>query len=232
MFNSIFSDSLSAGAADSVDVIQFIICILVSLILGAMIAGVYTLKNNKYTQSFLMTLIMLPAVVCVVIMMVNGNIGAGIAVVGVFGLVRFRSIPGTAREIAAIFLAMGTGLIAAMGYIAFAILFVAIMCIVMFLCNSQAAKAEAVKSKEKLLKITIPESLDYEGVFDEVLASYTDKHELVNVKTTAMGSLFKLTYLIKLSEGASEKEFIDNLRTRNGNLEVSISRKEDNLLEL
>ena len=173
---------------------------------------------------------MLPAMVCMVIMMVNGNVGAGVAVAGAFSLVRFRSVPGTAKEIGTIFLAMATGLICGMGYLAYAALFSVIMVAVMFVFAS-ILKGNGSGS-EKLLNITIPESLNYTDVFDDLLSEYTDSYSLNSVKTTNMGSLFKLQYVVDLKESKNEKAFIDALRTRNGNLEISIMKKEEAVNEL
>lgn len=198
----------------------FIILVLVSLILGAAIAFVHTYKND-YTKSFVMTLAILPAVVCVVILMVNGNIGAGVAVAGTFSLVRFRSAPGTAREIVAIFVAMGMGLIMGMGYIGYAALFTVLIGLAMIVYSKLGTDNK--KNLKKNLKITIPENLDYADVFDDLLKDYTSSYRLRQVKTSNMGSLFKLNYEIVLKDIALEKEFIDKLRTRNGNLEIAVS---------
>ena len=152
--------------------------------------------RTRYTKSFVVTLALLPAVVCVVIMMVNGNVGAGVAVAGAFSLVRFRSVPGTAREIGTLFLAMGAGLIAGMGYLGFAALFTVVMCAVFLLYSRLDFGAKKNASSYKTLTVMIPEELDYAGVFDEIFARYTVSHEQVSVKTTNMGSLFRLTYHI------------------------------------
>ena len=212
LFNSIIP---STGITPSV----FIILVLVSLVLGGIFALIHTFKND-YTRSFVMTLALLPAVVCVVILMVNGNIGAGVAVAGAFSLVRFRSAPGTAREIGAIFAAMGMGLIMGMGYIGYASLFTVLIGIAMMV---YAATAPGGMNLRKILKITIPENLDYTDVFDDILKHYTKSYNLKQVKTSNMGSLFKLSYEIVLADSALEKEFIDKLRTRNGNLEISVA---------
>ena len=217
----LFRGIFDSNSADVISVSAFLLCMIVSLIIGAGLALSFTYKN-KYSQSFVMTLFMLPAVVCVVIMMVNGNVGAGVAVAGAFSLVRFRSAPGNAKEISAIFIAMGSGLIAGMGYLAYAILFTLIMCIVMMVLNATGFGDDRAKDNEKTLHITIPESLNYNEVFDDILREFTDKYELTNVKTTNMGSLFKLTYKIEEKNPARQKEFMDKLRTRNGNLEISI----------
>jgi len=198
----------------------FIILILVSLVLGSVFALIHTYKND-YTRSFVMTLAILPAIVTVVILMVNGNIGAGVAVAGTFSLVRFRSAPGTAREICAIFVAMGMGLILGMGYIGYAVLFTVLIGLAMLICSGFAGNTG--KSPRRSLKITIPENLNYSDVFEDIFADYTSTCKLKQVKTSNMGSLFKLSYEIVLKDLKKEKEFIDKLRTRNGNLEISVS---------
>ena len=198
----------------------FTILVLVSLVLGALISLIHTFRND-YTKSFIMTLAILPAVVCVVILMVNGNIGAGVAVAGTFSLVRFRSAPGTAREIGAIFAAMGTGLVMGMGYVGYAVLFTILTGLAVLVFAGLAS--ESRRNLKKNLKITIPEDLNYSDVFDEVLEKYTKSYRLKQVKTSNMGSLFKLSYEIVLKDSSTEKEFIDILRTRNGNLEISVS---------
>lgn len=178
------------------------------------------------------TLAMLPAIVCVVIMMVNGNVGAGVAVAGAFSLVRFRSVPGSAKEIGAIFLAMGTGLVVGMGYIGYAFLIAVILGGMTVLYNQLDFGAGKGMTLYKTLHITIPEDLDYTEVFDDVLKKYTEACELVQVKTTNMGSLFRLTYHLKMKKENEEKHMIDELRCRNGNLEITVSRQENVIGEL
>ena len=180
----------------------------------------------------MITLALLHAVVCVVIMLVNGNVGTGVAVAGAFSLVRFRSVPGTAKEICMLFLAMGTGLIAGMGYIGFAILFTVLMCIMFFVYNRLDLGSKKNSETYKTLTITIPEDLDYTGVFDEIFNEYTFSYDLLRVKTTNMGSMFRLTYNIALRDVSREKEMIDKLRCRNGNLEISVSKQETVSAEL
>ncbi len=213
LFNSIIPST-------GITPIVFIILVLATLVLGGILALIHTYKND-YTKSFIMTLAILPAVVAVVILMVNGNIGAGVAVAGAFSLVRFRSAPGTAREIGALFAAMGMGLIMGMGYIGYAALFTCLIGIAMLVYAGISAGDK--KNIRKSLKITIPENLNYTDVFDEVLSKYTKSYRLKQVKTSNMGSLFKLSYEIVLSDPSLEKEFLDDLRVRNGNLEISIS---------
>lgn len=224
MLNSIFSGVFDSSTTAVIAPGMFLLCVAVSLVLGLLLAGAY-MYRSRCTKSFVATVAMLPAVVCVVIMMVNGNIGAGVAVAGVFGLVRFRSVPGTAKEIGIIFLAMGAGLIAGMGYLGYAALFTVIMCAVMLVYNGLnfGSKKAALY---KTLRITIPEDLDYTGVFEDAFDEYTTDCELTQVKTTNMGSLFRLTYDITLRTAAAEKPLIDQLRCRNGNLEITVSRQE------
>ena len=209
---------------------QFLLCIAVSLIIGIFLAAIYS--ANRCSKSFVITLALLPAVVCTVIMMVNGNVGAGVAVAGAFSLVRFRSVPGTARDIGTLFLAMAAGLITGMGYLGYAILFSVVLGTTMHILNRFAFRKKLAENAEKVLRITIPEDLNYGDVFEDIFAQYTSHWEVVSVKTTNMGSLFKLQYLITLRDGTKEKEFIDALRCRNGNLEIAISRQEVNPYEL
>ena len=226
IFKGIFDNEL----VRTIEVRDFLLCLGVSLALGLIMAAVY-MWRNEHTKSFLVTLALLPAVVCVVIMMVNGNIGAGVAVAGAFSLVRFRSAPGSAKEIVTIFLAMGAGLIAGMGYLGFAALFTVIMCAMFLIYTAVAgnAKSEAIN---KSIKITIPEDLDYTGLFDDIFAEYTKKTELIKVKTTNMGSMFRLTYNVTLKDATKEKEMIDRIRERNGNLEIMVSKQENRAAEL
>ena len=231
MFNSIFQSVLDSSS-ETLDVSGFIICIGVSILIGIFLAFMYAFRT-KYTKSFVITLAMLPAVVCTVIMMVNGNIGAGVAVAGTFSLVRFRSVPGSARDIGSIFMAMAAGLIAGMGYLGFAILFTLIMGIaLMVFTNVPFEMSKKRNAIDKTLKITIPEDLDYYSVFDDTFEQYTTEHSLVSSKTTNMGSMFKLIYNISLKDPSKEKEFVDALRCQNGNLEIAITRQEVNNNEL
>ncbi len=222
--NTLFQSIFTAGS-DSITVGNFLACLIVSLMIGFFLAIISTYKN-RYSRSFILTISLLPAIVCVVIMMVNGNIGAGVAVGGAFSLVRFRSAQGSAKEICTIFLTMGAGLIAGMGYLGFAVLFALIMGGMLVLYTSLDAATKRDITNEKKLVILLPENLDYNEIFDDVMAKYSVKSELVSVKTTNMGSLFKLTYNVVLKSQSLEKEFIDKLRCKNGNLEISISRKE------
>lgn len=225
MLNNIFKGVFDVQGEQIINVGTFLLCVFVSLVIGAFITKVYTFKNT-YTKSFASTLALIPAIVCVVIMMVNGNVGVGVAVAGAFSLIRFRSLPGTANEIGAIFLAMGAGIMTGMGYLGFAVVFSVVIGLILMVYNTSNIWEKKKNEDEKVLNITIPENLDYTGVFDDLMDKYTITSELKSVKTTNMGSLFKLSYLITLRENCSEKKFIDDLRCRNGNLEISIVKSE------
>jgi hypothetical protein len=231
MSNSLFTGIFDSTALTTIEVGDFLLCIGVSILIGLFLAFVYAFKSH-YTKSFVITLALLPAVVCVIIMMVNGNIGAGVAVAGAFSLVRFRSIPGTAKDIGTIFLAMGAGLIAGMGYLGFAALFALVLGVCMLVFNLLGLSMSKKPSRDKTLRITIPEDLNYSEVFDDLFAQYTSRCEMISVKTTNLGSLYKLVYNITLKDLKKEKEFIDALRCRNGNLEIAISKQEPNVYEL
>lgn len=198
-----------------------LICTAASLILGLIIALFY-MAQEKYSQNYILTLIMLPALVQVVIMLVNGNLGTGVAIMGAFSLVRFRSMPGSAKEICGIFFAMVAGVATGMGYITYAALFTVIIGLAMVVIGK--TKFGIPKDFCKDLKITIPENLDYTDIFDDIFESYTTRHELIRVKTTNMGSLYELQYAISLRDENMEKRFIDEIRTRNGNLTIVCGR--------
>lgn len=229
-------DTLFKGLFDTdmttvISLTDFLFCVGVALVVGLIMALSYMFRT-RYTKSFVLTLALLPAVVCVVIMMVNGNVGAGVAVAGAFSLVRFRSVPGTAKEIATIFLAMGAGLICGMGYLGYAVLFTTLMCAIFLIYNNFDFGAKKNTAIYKSFRITIPEDLDYTGVFEEVFKDYTSACELVKVKTINMGSMFRLTYDVVLKDPAKEKELIDKLRCRNGNLEINVTKQDTANTEL
>ena len=199
----------------------FFICTAASLLLGLGIALLCMYKSS-YTQSFVITLAMLPAVVQVIIMLVNGNIGTGVAVAGAFGLVRFRSTPGTAKEIGMIFLAMAIGLADGMGYVILAALFFLVMAA--FVLALSRLRFGCGDENERELKITIPENLDSEGLFDDLFQRYARSARLKKVKTSNMGTLYELDYRVVMKSGRVPKEFLDELRCRNGNLNIVCGR--------
>lgn len=231
MADTFFKGIFDTDMTSVITVSDFLLCVGCALVIGVVLAGTY-MCGTKYTKSFVATLALLPAVVCVVIMMVNGNVGTGVAVAGAFSLVRFRSVPGSAKEIGAIFLAMCSGLVAGMGYLAYAFLSAVILGGMMLLYNRTDFGTRKHSARYKTLHITIPEDLDYCGVFDKILKKYASDYEVVQIKTTNMGSLFKLTYNLTLKDVGKEKEFIDALRCRNGNLEITICRQETIIGEL
>ena len=217
MLNTFFSSIITGTVSWQ----AILLCTLSSVILGALSAGIYCYRNT-YTKSFVVTLSLLPVIVQTVIMLVNGNLGAGVAVMGAFSLVRFRSVPGSAREITSLFLAMALGLATGMGYIGYAFFFLVIIAVANILFyNTRFAEPQAT---DRELKITIPETLDYTDLFDDLFARYTAHWKLEQVKTTNMGSLYRLDYRIALRDPAQEKAFLDELRCRNGNLEIVCGR--------
>ena len=221
MLDNIFQGIFDTAQTETIAPSEFLILIAASLLVGLILAAAYMYKS-LYNKGFVATLALLPAVVCVIIMMVNGNIGTGVAVMGAFNLVRFRSAPGSAKEICAIFMAMATGLIMGMGYVAYGFLCAIVLGLAGLIYGSTDFGAQKRSALHKTLHITVPEDLDYTGAFDGVLSQYSSKSELVGVKTTNMGSLFKLTYNITLRDADKEKNLIDELRCRHGNLEINI----------
>ena len=203
MPETVFQGIFDTDPTQVISLRDFILCLATALILGLVMTFAY-MYRTRYTQSFVVTLALLPAVVCVVIMMVNGNVGTGVAVEGAFSLVRFRSVPGTAREICTLFLAMGAGLITGMGYLGFAVLFTLVLSLIFMLYNRLDFGAKKNGAVYKTFAITIPEDLDYTEIFDDIFQEYAVSHELIGVKTTNMGSLFRLTYHITLRDEAKE----------------------------
>lgn len=222
MLNSIFSGVFDTAFTSVIAPEKFLLCIGVSLVLGVVLCAMSRWQSDS-SASFCVTLSLLPATVCAIIMMVNGNVGTGVAVAGTFSLVRFRSAAGSGREISGIFIAMAAGLMTGMGYLGYGCLFTLVMGASMML-GAAVQKHQPVKRQ---LRITIPESLDYAGVFDGVLREYSSRWELKQVKTTNMGSLFRLTYDLTMPDIRREKEMLDRLRCLNGNLEISLSYAED-----
>lgn len=211
VFGSIMNNGMVTG-------VTFFVSTFASLAIGIFIAFMYSIRNS-YSKSFFVTLSLIPAIVQIIIMLVNGNLGVGVAVAGAFSLVKFRSAPGTGKEITSIFLAMASGLATGMGYIGIAVMFVVIVSLANVILNSIH-----FGEHEKLLKVTIPEGLDFEGIFDDIFSKYTSKAELLEVRTYGMGSLYRLSYKIIMQGNASVKNMIDEMRVRNGNLEISCSR--------
>lgn len=222
MFETILNGTLTIENA--------FLCFITALILGFFIAFVHMKTEEHYTKNFIITLALLPLLVEVVIMMVNGNLGTSVAIMGSFALIRFRSMPATSKEITCVFFEVAVGLSIGMGYLSFAIAFVIITNLIIL--TFWKTKFGEPKIKRKVLKITIPETLDYIEVFDDLFLKYTNLYDLTKVKTTNMGSLFELTYQIVMKPSINEKEFIDEIRSRNGNLSIILERPNIGISEL
>lgn len=223
MLSSIFTD------ATTIQLPQVLICMAVSIILGLLVASIH-MYRNVYSKNFVITLVILPVLVQSVIMLVNGNLGTGIAVMGAFSLIRFRSVAGGAREITSIFWAMGIGLATGMGYVAYIAVFsviVAAFCLVIY-----GTAFGTAKSTERELKVTIPEDLDYPDLFTDIFEEYAHNSRLESVRTTTMGSLYELRYVLLLKDQSQEKALIDAIRIRNGNLPIVLGKVATNRDEL
>ena len=215
-----FTSILNSGEV-SLSMSEAGLCVIAAILLGLVIGWVY-MACGSYSKNFVVTLVMLPVLIQVVIMMVNGNLGTGVAVLGAFSLIRFRSVPGSSREIVNIFFSMAVGLAAGTGYLTFALFITAVVCLVQLALYKSGFGEK--KNGEKLLKIVIPENLDYETVFDDIFGAFTKTAELERVKTTNLGSMYELDYRVFLKEPGMEKEMLDEIRCRNGNLTVVCGR--------
>ena len=214
MFNSVIpSTGLTLAST--------LICSLSAIILGIIIAFTH-MKTSKYTKNFIITLSLLPILVSIVMLMVNGNLGTSVAILGAFSLIRFRSMPGNSKEILSVFFAMAIGLSIGMGQIFFAIFVTILICLILLILNK--IKFGENDNSEKVLEITIPEDLDFDNVFNDIFDKYLKKFELLKVKTTNLGSLYELKYNIVLNKDVKMQEFINELRVRNGNLKISIHK--------
>lgn len=223
MFDSLFTTS-DVTTTTTLQLLPFLTSFAVALALGFALALIYCFRS-RHNQGFVVTLAMLPAIVAVVIAMVNGNVGTGVAVAGAFSLVRFRSVPGSARDIGFIFLAMAVGLVCGMGYVGYAVL-TTVLLGGGFAVYQAMGFGGGFGDVARTLRITVPEDLDYTTLFDDVIAAYTTASELTSVRTTNMGSMYRLTYDITLASATQTRAFIDELRCRNGNLEVALTRQE------
>lgn len=219
IFSNIFVGGMSVGT--------YIISALVAIVCGALVALASSVRA-RVSKSYFASLIVLPLAVQTVIVMVNGNVGAGIAVAGAFSLIRFRSVPAKAREIVSLFVAMTAGLSCASGYVGIAVLFTIIACVCIIALSSIKMRSD----REMELRITIPENLNFTGAFDEIFEKYTTQNSLISIKTANMGSLFKLTYRIQMKNESELRQFIDDLRVRNGNLEITVTQLEGSAEEL
>ena len=215
MFNTIF-DTTATG----LDIKTALIAAGAALLIGLMLAITH-MKISQTSKGFLVTLATLPLLVMAVMIMINGNLGTSIAILGAFSLIRFRSLQGRAKDLLAIFFAMMIGLACGMGHILFGTV-ITVIAIIAILLFTYTHFLEPDRH-ERVLKVVIPEDLDYEEVFTDIFKKYTSNHRLVKMKTMNMGSLYKLTYDIKLKHGIKEKEFLDEIRVKNCNLKVLLS---------
>ncbi|MBQ7660732.1 MAG: DUF4956 domain-containing protein [Clostridia bacterium] len=213
MFQSIYSGTVTPA--------QFFIMAAAALAAGLVYAFIMSFRVRSTKRFFIVTAL-LPFVVAAVITFVNGNIGAGVAIGGAFGLIRFRSAQGSADEIAAILISMGSGIAFGMGYIAYGVVILVVLAALFFFLSAAPLFEHKTAAAEQLLRITIPESLEYNGAFDDIFDRYLKKIENAGVKTTGMGSMFRLSYKVQMKDPAEEKAFIDELRTKNGNLEIAL----------
>lgn len=203
--------------------------LIISLLCGVIVAVVYRIGTNRPSKFMMISTLIVPAIVQAIIMMVNGNIGAGVAAAGAFSLVRFRSIPGSSRDICMLFLSMASGLACGMGFMWYALIFTVILAIVIVAAEKLVPPNRAAMRQ---LKIIIPEDMDYDGTFDEIFKEYTNSVRLDYVRTIRMGTMYELVYIITCKAGKSEKEMIDKIRCRNGNLSVSCGMIPDSKDEL
>lgn len=222
-------DSILTQVETTVSFESCLICLFVAIILGGVISFTHKL-TAKTTPNFLLTLAILPVLVQIVIFLINGNLGTALAVAGAFSLVRFRSIAGNSKEIVSVFWAMATGLGLGMGYVAYTVLVTIVVAILVIIVTKITDRSQDLS--EIRLKIIIPENLDYEEVFDDIFKKYTNKYELKKVKTTNMGSMYELIYMVSMKENNMEKSFIDEIRCRNGNMLVMLERQELREVEL
>jgi len=213
-------------ADTTMDIGNTVVCMLVAAVFGLVIGGVYfaVCKKEHRSLSFFLSLVMIPAVVAVVISLIGSNVARAFSIAGVFALVRYRSIPGDGKDIAFVFMAMASGLACGLGYLTLGLAVVVVLSVVVVFVNLLGRFV--VKSECRQLRILIPEDMDYQGVFDDLLATYTTKASLERIKTTNMGTLYELTYLVYLKKDVNEKKFMDEIRTRNGNLTIIMSKQE------
>ncbi len=222
--------SLLANNTENITMVQLLICTVSSIILGVFVASIH-MYRNVYSKNFIVTLAILPVLVQSVIMLVNGNLGTGMAVLGAFSLIRFRSVAGGSREITSIFWSMGIGLATGMGYIAYIAVFSVITGVTLILLQLTNFGKQS-KVSNRLIKIVIPEDLDYPNLFDDLFEEYSHEATLDRVKTTNMGSLYELCYSVMLKDQTLEKDLLDKIRIRNGNLTVTSAKMATNREEL
>ena len=227
MFESILSSAYNTAASTSISLIDSVLTILISCILGIAISMTYMKTSNKgaYSKNFSLTLVIIPTVIAIIVLLIGSNVARAFSLAGAFSIIKFRSAPGDPKDISFVLFTMAAGLACGVGAYSYAGLFTIFLCILMYILS--LIKFGAKKVSHKLLKITIPEDLDYEGAFDDVFAEYTTRYELIKVKTVDLGSLFQLVFNVTMDNSKSQKGFLDALRCRNGNLNITLSMNED-----
>lgn len=215
------TNSGTGSTLSTIKASEFLLCVGAALVIGFLISAIYmfTHKKEGYAQSYVLTIIMLPSIVTLILLLINTTYGA-LSLAGAFTLVRFRSVPGDPKDITYVFFTMAIGVACGMGYIGFAIVFFIILGIVVIILNT--VNFGGCKLNHMTLKITIPENLNYKGVFDEILKKYTSYYKLRRVKTTNFGTLFELIYSVDVYDDVDTKKFIDELRALNGNLNINL----------
>jgi uncharacterized integral membrane protein len=205
------------------DIYSALIIMASSLVAGFIISLVYIFTNkNKYQKSFAVTLVMLPLIIAVIIMIIGDNIARAFSLAGAFTIIRYRSEPAEAKDISYIFFALAIGLACGLYYISYAALFLLILSVIMLILHFTNFTSE--KNKNLKLKITVPEDVDYENLFDDIFTKYLKRHEIIKIKTISFGALFEISYSIQLKNDVSVKELIDDIRCRNNNLSISVSK--------
>lgn len=213
---------ISSTTGESFTLTNALIVIIASILLGLAISFVYMKTNkNSYSSGFTTTLVMLPVIISIIILLVGNNVARAFSLAGAFSIIRFRSAPGDPKDISYVFFTLAVGLTCGMGYIGYAVIFTAILCSLMFVLN--VIKFASPKGKSMHLKITVPEDLNYDGAFDEILNEYTNSYHIERVRTRDFGALFELNYMVQLKNDISQKQFLDKLRCRNGNLNISLT---------
>lgn len=214
---------ITSTTGESFTLTNTLIIITSSILLGIVISLAYlkTHKKDGYIPSFIISLIMLPTMISIIILLVGNNVARAFSLAGAFSIIRFRSTPGDTKDISYIFFTLAVGLASGMGYVGYAVIFTIILCTVMIILDS--LNFAMPKSKAMVLKITVPEDLNFEGVFDEILNTNTTSWNMVKVRTRDFGALYELNYSIHLKNDVNQKKFIDSLRVRNGNLNISLT---------
>lgn len=217
MIESIFA---STTTNSELTLLHALLTIGVSFALGLIISLTYMKTQTGYSQNFTLTMIVLPAIVAIIILLIGSNIARAFSLAGAFSIIRFRSAPGDPKDIAFVLFTMAAGLACGVGSFGYAVLFTISLCLLMFFLN--IIKFGAKKATQKLLKVTIPEDLGYEEVFEEIFNKFKIEYELRKVRTTELGSLYELVYAVRVDHLTNQKEFLDAIRCRNGNLDISL----------